>query len=312
MGVPVARPDGRVLARAGQPAGRQSRHGRQPRGHVDGPELEATADVICAVAGAVFELNAGGRDVPMHAAVRAAQRPASALWRQGARARARPWPCEAASTCRRSSAAARPIWSAAWALRRPCAESRRRAADRDNAGDRSRRDPRRLPLPLPDGGAQLRVMAGPQEDRFTADAYRHTVRLALHDHAGVQPDGLPSRGAAARARRGADILSDATPLGSIQVPASGQPILLMADRQTTGGYPKIAAVITADMPIAGQLAPGDWIEFAAVHARRGARRAQAASTAASEQRGERHDALADRLRELSAMAVCSAMRRWRR
>jgi antagonist of KipI len=60
----------------------------------------------------------------------------------------------------------------------------------------------------------------------------------------------------------ADILSDATPIGSLQVPRSGQPILLMADRQTTGGYPKIATVITADLPLAGQLAPGDWIEFA--------------------------------------------------
>jgi antagonist of KipI len=59
----------------------------------------------------------------------------------------------------------------------------------------------------------------------------------------------------------ADILSDATPIGSVQVPASGHPILLMADRQTTGGYPKIATVITADLPLAGQLAPGDWIEF---------------------------------------------------
>jgi antagonist of KipI len=59
----------------------------------------------------------------------------------------------------------------------------------------------------------------------------------------------------------ADILSDATPIGSVQVPASGLPILLMADRQTTGGYPKIATVITADLPLAGQLAPGDWIEF---------------------------------------------------
>jgi antagonist of KipI len=58
-----------------------------------------------------------------------------------------------------------------------------------------------------------------------------------------------------------DILSDATPLGSVQVPGSGQPILLMADRQTTGGYPKIATVISADMPLAGQLAPGDWIRF---------------------------------------------------
>jgi antagonist of KipI len=59
----------------------------------------------------------------------------------------------------------------------------------------------------------------------------------------------------------ADILSDATPFGSLQVPASGQPILLMADRQTTGGYPRIATVITADLPLAGQLAPGDWVEF---------------------------------------------------
>jgi len=60
---------------------------------------------------------------------------------------------------------------------------------------------------------------------------------------------------------GADIISDATPLGALQVPASGQPVLLMADRQTTGGYPKIATVITADIGIAGQLGPGDTISF---------------------------------------------------
>ena len=62
--------------------------------------------------------------------------------------------------------------------------------------------------------------------------------------------------------RGADIISDATPLGALQVPASGQPILLMADRQTTGGYPKIATVISADIAVAGQLGPSDTIEFA--------------------------------------------------
>src|SRR4030088_2485389 len=59
----------------------------------------------------------------------------------------------------------------------------------------------------------------------------------------------------------AEILSDATPMGSLQVPASGQPILLMADRQTTGGYPKIGTVISADLPVAGQLGPGDTIVF---------------------------------------------------
>jgi antagonist of KipI len=62
--------------------------------------------------------------------------------------------------------------------------------------------------------------------------------------------------------RGADIISDATPLGVLQIPASGQPILLMADRQTAGGYPKIATVIAADMAVAGQLAPDDSITFA--------------------------------------------------
>ena len=49
--------------------------------------------------------------------------------------------------------------------------------------------------------------------------------------------------------------------GAIQVPGAGEPILLMADRQTAGGYPKIGHVISADLPIAGQLAPGDFIEF---------------------------------------------------
>jgi antagonist of KipI len=58
-----------------------------------------------------------------------------------------------------------------------------------------------------------------------------------------------------------DVISDATPSGALQVPASGQPILLMADRQTTGGYPKIASVISADISVAGQLGPGDTITF---------------------------------------------------
>ena len=57
------------------------------------------------------------------------------------------------------------------------------------------------------------------------------------------------------------MISDATFVGAVQIPPSGEPIVLMADRQTTGGYPQIATIITADLPLAGQLAPGDWIEF---------------------------------------------------
>jgi biotin-dependent carboxylase-like uncharacterized protein len=61
--------------------------------------------------------------------------------------------------------------------------------------------------------------------------------------------------------RTAEFISDASPLGAIQVPPSGQPIVLMADRQTTGGYPKLAIVISADMGGLGQLAPGDSVRF---------------------------------------------------
>jgi antagonist of KipI len=118
------------------------------------------------------------------------------------------------------------------------------------------------PLPLPAGGARVRIMRGPQDALFTTEAVEAlcTSRFAItpqSNRMGYRLDGPLLH----RAGDHADILSDATPFGSIQVPAAGTPILLMADRQTTGGYPRIATVISADLPIAGQLAPGDWIEF---------------------------------------------------
>jgi antagonist of KipI len=122
---------------------------------------------------------------------------------------------------------------------------------------------RETPLvPLPQGGARVRIMWGPQEHLFT-DVARGTLTSGRYvvtpqsNRMGYRLDGprLAHRGSA-------DILSDATPLGTLQVPGSGQPILLMADRQTAGGYPKIATVITADLALAGQLAPGDWVAFA--------------------------------------------------
>jgi biotin-dependent carboxylase-like uncharacterized protein len=115
--------------------------------------------------------------------------------------------------------------------------------------------------PLPVGHAMVRVLAGPQAEYFVADA------LAALQSApyvvGNKSDrmGFRLEGPQLRHVRGADVISDATPLGVLQVPASGQPILLMADRQTTGGYPKIATVISADMSVAGQLSPGDTIAF---------------------------------------------------
>ena len=118
------------------------------------------------------------------------------------------------------------------------------------------------PLRMPEGGARVRIIRGPHDAMFTAEALERLLSSRFivtpqSNRMGYRLEGPPLTRSA-----GADILSDATPIGSLQVPASGQPILLMADRQTTGGYPKIGTVITADVPVAGQLAPGDWIEFA--------------------------------------------------
>lgn len=112
-----------------------------------------------------------------------------------------------------------------------------------------------------DQPTRLRVLAGPNHESFTAHALDalqsgpYVVGQAS-DRMGFRLQGPPLVH-----RGGADIISDATALGALQVPASGQPILLMADRPTTGGYPKIATVITADIGAAGQLAPGDAVVF---------------------------------------------------
>ena len=61
--------------------------------------------------------------------------------------------------------------------------------------------------------------------------------------------------------QGEELLSFGLTMGAVQVPRSGQPILLMADHQTAGGYPVVATVITASLPIAAQLLPGDELHF---------------------------------------------------
>lgn len=120
------------------------------------------------------------------------------------------------------------------------------------------------PLALPEGGARLRVVPAVHRDRFTDDAWGLLVRARFIVTPQSNRMGYRLDGPALTHLGNADILSEAMPLGAIQVPASGQPILLLAERATTGGYATIANVISADLPIAGQLAPGEWISFDAV------------------------------------------------
>ncbi len=109
---------------------------------------------------------------------------------------------------------------------------------------------------LPDGGTRLRVIPGPAGLDLLA-SHRYTVS-ARSDRMGYRLDGP-----AAVAKPSGEMISAPVATGAVQVPPAGQPILLMTDHATTGGYAIAATVITADLPLAGQLAPGDWVEFQA-------------------------------------------------
>jgi antagonist of KipI len=112
-----------------------------------------------------------------------------------------------------------------------------------------------------DHGARVRVMAGPQSEFFPADALDVLERTRFIVSPQSNRMGYRLQGGLIPRIADREMISDAAFVGAIQVPASGEPILLMADRQTTGGYPQLAVVITADVPRVAQLAPGDWIEF---------------------------------------------------
>jgi antagonist of KipI len=227
-----------------------------------GPELQARGDVTCAVAGAEFRVMAGGQivhhtrafRVPDGAAIRFGER------RVGARATlairggiAVPGEFGSRSTSVLSGVG-------------PFGGRLLRTGDVLPIGDERRFDEApspAYPLAVPRGGARLRAIAGPHEEMFTTAARERLFSERYRITPSSNRMGFRLDGPVLTHAHGADILSDATPMGSVQVPGSGQPILLMADRQTTGGYARIATVITADLPLAGQLAPGDWVEFVA-------------------------------------------------
>jgi antagonist of KipI len=109
--------------------------------------------------------------------------------------------------------------------------------------------------------ALLRVMPGPQDDWFSDEALKILTSVSFRLSPRSNRMGYRLEGPPLPRRRETELISEPVGIGAIQVPAAGEPILLMADRQTAGGYPKIGHVITADLPLAGQLAPGDFIEF---------------------------------------------------
>ena len=107
----------------------------------------------------------------------------------------------------------------------------------------------------------LRAIPGPQDYMFSKNELNQFFTQKFKTTNAMDRMGIRLEGRAITPENGCDIISDGTALGAIQVPTGGQPIILMADRQTTGGYAKIATVITADISKAGQLTPGATVRF---------------------------------------------------
>ena len=227
-----------------------------------GPDVEFQDDVRCAVTGAEFEIFVDGNRMPLNAAWIV---PKGAHLRFGDRRRG----ARAYLAIAGGLDVPQQLGSRATHLATGMGGYRGRhlqAGDRlkigqASSGQLSRMHQVQSVVSLPSENIRLRVILGPQDQMFSKDA----LLMFQSSRYQVSPEsnrmGYRLLGSSITSDKADQLLSDATPMGSIQVPASGKPIILMADGQTAGGYPKIATVITADLPLAGQLMPGDWITF---------------------------------------------------
>ncbi|WP_298101921.1 biotin-dependent carboxyltransferase family protein [Bradyrhizobium sp.] len=122
---------------------------------------------------------------------------------------------------------------------------------------------RRIDLPAA-GAGPIRVTPGPQDDEFSEEAIKQFLDSEWKISATSDRMGYRLEGPDIEHLHGHNIVSDGTVNGSIQVPGNGQPIVLMSDRGTSGGYPKIATVITADFGRFAQIPAGTSFRFRAV------------------------------------------------
>lgn len=107
----------------------------------------------------------------------------------------------------------------------------------------------------------VRVVPGPQEEAFTEKGIQDFYSESYLVSEESDRMGCRLTGAAIESKNGTDIVSDGIVFGSIQVTPAGAPIVLLADRQTTGGYAKIATVCSFDLPLLAQARPGSTVQF---------------------------------------------------
>jgi antagonist of KipI len=110
----------------------------------------------------------------------------------------------------------------------------------------------------------IRVTRGSQHDWFGPEAFDTFTSSPYQVAEQSNRNGLRLQGEPIRPLKQSQLLTDGIPFGGIQVPQDGQPIVLFVDQQTTGGYPKIATVISADISRVAQLGPHDQVHFAVI------------------------------------------------
>jgi antagonist of KipI len=110
----------------------------------------------------------------------------------------------------------------------------------------------------------IRVILGPQSDHFTPRGIETFLNSEYRLSPQSDRQGLRTIGPPVEFATGPDIITDPTPLGAVQVPGDGQPIILHRDGQVTGGYAKIAVAAAADLDRCAQIFPGDAIRFEAI------------------------------------------------
>ena len=107
----------------------------------------------------------------------------------------------------------------------------------------------------------LRVVMGPQDDCFTEEGISTFLGSAYTISNEYDRMGCRMEGPVIAHKNGGDIITDGISFGAVQVPSHGNPIVMMADHQTTGGYTKIACVISVDLPELAQCMPGHTVRF---------------------------------------------------
>ncbi|MCK4258195.1 MAG: biotin-dependent carboxyltransferase family protein [Halanaerobiales bacterium] len=107
----------------------------------------------------------------------------------------------------------------------------------------------------------IRVVRGPQSDMFTEEGINTFFNSVYEATPASDRMGYRLKGSEITHHDGSDIITDGIPFGGIQVSSNGMPIILMADRQTTGGYTKIGTIISVDLPLVAQSKQGDLLHF---------------------------------------------------